>query len=88
MRDRDPSYNSGHVPNALLLNEQEADALMVDLFGVLQDNTLPVVVYCGSESCHASKEMAEYLQRRLPTESVYVLRGGWEAWSKKYGKGI
>ena len=50
-------YEAGHVPNAILLNEQEADNLLFDLFDKLQDNTKPIVIYCGSDTCQASRKM-------------------------------
>ena len=81
-------YEAGHVPSALSLNEEELDTQLTELFPLLQDNTKPVVVYCGSEACHASRKMADYLRERLPTEEIYVLRGGWSAWSSAHGPGL
>lgn len=73
-------YEAGHVPEALLLNEQEADQLLFDHFEKLQDNKKPIVVYCGSDACQASLKMAAYLRERLPSMEIYVLKGGWGAW--------
>jgi rhodanese-related sulfurtransferase len=80
-------YESGHVPEALLLNEQEADQLLFDYFEKLQDNKKPIVVYCGSEACQASRKMADYLRERLPGTEIWVLKGGWKAWQEGQGKG-
>lgn len=79
-------YELGHVPEALLLNEQEADQLLFDYFEKLQDNKKPIVVYCGSEACQASHKMAGYLRERLPGMEVWVLKGGWKAWQEGQGK--
>jgi rhodanese-related sulfurtransferase len=80
-------YESGHVPGALLLNEQEADQLLFDHFEKLQDNKQPIVVYCGSEACQASRKIAEYLRERLPGTEIWVLKGGWNAWQAGQRKG-
>lgn len=73
-------YEKAHIPGALLLNEQEADALLFDHIEKLQDSTKPLVVYCDGHACQASRKMAKYLRERLPGAEIYVLRGGWEAW--------
>ena len=70
-------YDAGHVPGALLLNEQEADQLMFEHFEKLQDNKKPLIVYCSGAACQASRKMMQYLKDRLPIEEIYVLRGGW-----------
>lgn len=81
-------YVAGHVPGALLLNEQEANELMLEHFEKLQDNQKPVIVYCSGEACQASHKMKTYLKERLPIEEIYVLHGGWKAWSGKHGAGV
>ena len=81
-------YVAGHVPGALSFSEQEAEQLMSQYFLQLQDNTKPIVVYCGSEACQTSRKMADYLRPLLPTESVYVLRGGWGSWEAQHGDRI
>ena len=39
-----------------------------------------VVVYCGSESCGSSREVARRLRNDAQLKNVFVLEGGWEAW--------
>jgi rhodanese-related sulfurtransferase len=39
-----------------------------------------VVVYCSSESCGASREVARRLREEARLQNVFVLEGGWEAW--------
>ncbi len=75
-------FEAGHIDGAILLNEQERDQLLFEHFERLQDNTLPVVVYCGLDTCQASRKMKDYLKERLPIAEIYVLKGGWESWRK------
>lgn len=74
------AYRTAHIPGALLLNEQEADALLFEHFEKLQSGTRPIVVYCDGHACQASRKMAAYLRERLPGADIRVLRGGWKAW--------
>ena len=39
-----------------------------------------IVVYCSSKKCHSSEEVARRLREEVGLKTVYVLRGGWEAW--------
>jgi rhodanese-related sulfurtransferase len=78
-RSRD-AYTAAHIPDALSLNEQEADAQMFEHIDKLQDNTRPIIVYCDDHACQASRKIAAYLRERLPGSAIYVLRGGWKAW--------
>ena len=73
-------YDKGHIPGALLLNEQELDALLTQHILTLQDNKKPVVIYCDGKACHASRKMREYLMEHLALNDVWVLTGGWPAW--------
>lgn len=79
-------YEAGHVSGAILLNEQEADSLMFELFETFQDNSKPVIIYCGSDACQASRKIKQYLQERLPISEIYVLKGGWKAWQDSQAK--
>ncbi len=75
-------YAAAHIPGALLLNEQEVDALMFEHIDTLQDNKQPIVVYCDDHACQASRRIAAYLREHLPGSGVFVLRGGWSAWAQ------
>lgn len=77
-------FEKGHVPGAINLNEQELEGQLIDHISVLQDNRKPVVIYCDSGGCQASRKIREYLAPRLPAEEFYVLRGGWQAWGKAH----
>lgn len=78
-RPRD-QFEGAHVPGADLLNEQEFDNLLFDLLGKLQTNTKPVVIYCSSERCDASRKVREKLLQVVPIEECYMLKGGWKSW--------
>jgi rhodanese-related sulfurtransferase len=79
------AYNAAHIPGALLLNEQEANALMFEHIEKLQGNSRPIVVYCDGHACQASRKIAAYLRERLPGAEIYVMRGGWKAWEDRRG---
>ena len=71
-------YHLEHVPGAILLNLENWD----QLFPEFLDRWVPgkrVVVYCSAATCELSHEVAERL-RKNDIPSVYVLKGGWEAW--------
>ncbi len=42
-----------------------------------------VVVYCSSQSCNASRDVARRLRDEAQLKNVFVLEGGWEEWLKK-----
>lgn len=74
------TYEAGHIPGAMLLNEDHWDHL---LDGVLEawHPSQSVVVYCDSRECQSSERVAARL-REAGVEPVFVLKGGWEAWLK------
>ncbi|MGB0416771.1 MAG: rhodanese-like domain-containing protein, partial [Coraliomargarita sp.] len=41
------------------------------------ENPRVIVVYCSSESCSTSREVAEQLRLELPDAEIYSLKGGW-----------
>ena len=68
-----------HVPGAVLLNETAWTRLMPGFLESWQPGQR-VVVYCNSERCGSSEEVARRLQRELNLPDVFVLKGGWAAW--------
>ncbi|MDQ8186405.1 rhodanese-like domain-containing protein [Pelagicoccus sp. SDUM812002] len=74
----DTDFDSAHLDGALLLNEENWDAGFVPLLDVWVPGS-PIVVYCSSESCLRSHQVAERLREELGTDQVYSLKGGWEA---------
>lgn len=73
-------FDAGHVPGALLLNEQKFDEQLFGHLDTLQANTKPVIIYCSAAKCEASRHVLERLKQTLPVENVFVLKGGWQAW--------
>ena len=75
-------YDEGHIPGAVLLNEQHFDQQLFGLLDTLQTNTLPIIVYCSAAKCDASRHILERLKQTLPVEKGFVLKGGWNAWKQ------
>lgn len=71
-------FASDHVPGALPLNEDAWDELLP---AVLQawPTGRPAIVYCDSQACEASEDVAKRL-REFGVAPVFVLKGGWQAW--------
>jgi rhodanese-related sulfurtransferase len=74
-------YEAGHVPAAILLNLEDWDRLFPQFLDRWSSEK-KVVVYCGATSCELSREVAERL-RKNGIPSVFVLKGGWEAWKAR-----
>lgn len=73
-------YDAGHVPGAVLLNEQHFEEQLFGLLDTLQTNTKPIIIYCNAAKCEASRKILERLKQTLPIENAFVLKGGWNAW--------
>jgi rhodanese-related sulfurtransferase len=75
----DEEFRRDHVPGAISLNEDRWN----DLVGPFLATWSPdkkVVVYCSSQSCNASREVARRLRDEAQLKNVFVLEGGWEEW--------
>jgi rhodanese-related sulfurtransferase len=75
-------FEREHVPGALLLNEDRWNELLAQMVGKWSPEKR-VVVYCSSESCGSSREVARRLRKEAGLTNVFVLEGGWEAWLGK-----
>lgn len=73
-------FDVGHVPGALLLNEQNFDNQLFHHLDALQTNKKPIVVYCSAAKCDASRNILERLKQMFALENAFVLKGGWKAW--------
>lgn len=74
-------FQERHIPGAILLNEDRWNELL-PAFLQQWSPEKQIVVYCSSQSCAASHDVARRLQEEagLPKETIHVLHGGWEAW--------
>lgn len=72
-------FEKQHVPGAILLNEDRWNELLPQMLATWSPEKR-VVVYCSSESCGASREVARRLREEARLQNVFVLEGGWEAW--------
>jgi len=75
-------FEAGHKDGALLLNNEEWDALSSKFLDAW-DPDKKTVVYCDGGTCDASREVAERLRREFQIQNVYVLKGGWPAWQAR-----
>jgi rhodanese-related sulfurtransferase len=77
----DVEFERDHIPGAVLLNEDRWSELLPQ-FLVTWSPEKRVVVYCSSQSCNASREVARRLRDEAQLKNVFVLQGGWEEWLK------
>ena len=77
----DNEFEQGHVPGAIPLNEDRWNELLPTLLAQWSLEK-KIVVYCSSQSCNASREVARRLRDESGLKEVFVLRGGWEEWLK------
>ncbi len=78
----DAQFETEHIPGALSLNEDRWDELLPQVLTTWAPEKR-TVVYCSSQSCAASHEVARRLREEAGLKNVFVLHGGWEAWLKK-----
>ena len=74
-------YELEHIPGAILLNEDEWERCVPEFLDAWSPDKT-IVVYCDGGRCEASHAVAARLREELQLESVYVLKGGWDAWRK------
>jgi rhodanese-related sulfurtransferase len=75
----DNEFARDHVPGALPLNEDRWNELLPQFLAAWSPEK-KVVVYCSSEGCNASREVARRLRKEAQLPNVFVLEGGWEEW--------
>ncbi len=73
----DEDFEKGHLKGALSLNEERWEEQIVGFLDAWNPDA-PTVVYCSSQACLRSHEVAERLKAELGVENVFVLKGGWE----------
>lgn len=73
------AYEYGHIPGAVLLNEEDWDFLIPGFL----DHWEPehkIVVYCDSRQCGSSRSVKERIENELGIGPVFILHGGWDVW--------
>jgi rhodanese-related sulfurtransferase len=75
----DAQFAQAHIPGALSLNEDRWGELLPQMLTTWSPDK-KVVVYCSSQSCAASHEVARRLRTEAELKNVFVLHGGWETW--------
>ena len=78
----DNEFEQDHVPGAIPLNEDRWSELLPAFLGQWSPDK-KIIVYCSSQSCNASREVAHRLRDEAGLKDVFVLQGGWEEWLKK-----
>ena len=76
----DAEFEREHVPGAIQLNEDRFNELLPQMLQVWSPEK-KVIVYCSSQACGASREVAHRLRNEAGLTNVLVLEGGWEAWA-------
>jgi len=72
------SYEAGHLPGALMLNQDDFDTQLAPVLDARKKGQ-NLLVYCGSDACDASRSIARKL-REMGVTGVFVLKGGMRAW--------
>ena len=72
------NFDKSRVKGAYLLNEiEDFYSLLEPIWSEIQNKSdLPFIVYCSSESCLASRKVAEKLRESVGVSEVYILKGG------------
>lgn len=72
-------YFTGHIPGAILVNEDDWESGLGRLFEVWEPEQV-LVVYCGAEACMSSRVVMRRLREDLQEDKIYYLEGGWSVW--------
>ncbi len=72
-------YNKGHIPGAILINEDDWDSYFGNFMANWGGET-NFVVYCDNRLCDRSTHVADRLKSSLELETIYELKGGWQVW--------
>lgn len=78
----DEEFARDHVPGAISLNEDRWNELLPQFLATWSPEKR-VVVYCSSQNCNASREVARKLRNEAQLKDIFVLQGGWEEWLKQ-----
>ncbi|NQY32943.1 MAG: rhodanese-like domain-containing protein [Coraliomargarita sp.] len=71
------AFAEAHLPEALWFDIENWDNSLIEIVERWLTAPRPIVVYCSSESCSTSRDVAEKLRADLPDAEIYSLKGGW-----------
>jgi rhodanese-related sulfurtransferase len=81
----DSAFTSGHIPGAWPLSPNSLESRAWEYFERMQQLDVPVVVYCDSLACDASREVKDKLSGWGLRHEPLILRDGWKAWTESGG---
>ncbi len=70
-------YLASHVADALWLSQSRWEEKLPMVLQHWQPE-VKVLVYCASDACQSSREVAARLRNEVGLEEVYTLKGGWQ----------
>ena len=71
------AYHENHIDGALWFDLENWDESLIAVTEQWLIGPRPIVIYCSSESCSTSREVADQLRSDLPEAEIYSLKGGW-----------
>jgi rhodanese-related sulfurtransferase len=74
-------WQASGYPGSLLWNldaDEDMNAFAADVVPLMVEGP-KVLVYCGSESCGLSREVANHIRKLDLGNEIFVLYGGWQA---------
>ena len=74
-------FEEEHIPGAVSLYQEQWNELLPQMLAAWAPDKR-VIVYCSTQSCELSREVAKRLHDEAGLENVHVLHGGWEAWKE------
>ncbi len=76
------SFEEGRIPGAVQCDYYRLDSYLGSVLDVVV-GAEKVIVYCNGKECEDSLHVCgELLNQQVPWESIYLFKGGWEAWSE------
>jgi rhodanese-related sulfurtransferase len=79
-RDED-QFTAEHIPGALSLPAASYEEMLL-FFAEEHGREKPVVIYCGTEDCEMSAELAMRLRDEAGWTDIRILEGGILAWRR------
>jgi rhodanese-related sulfurtransferase len=76
----DGPYQEGHIPGAIQCDYYRSDTYLTRALSRVYGAD-KAIVYCNGGDCEDSLLVCrEFLNLGVPSEKVYLFRGGWQAW--------